>query len=247
MSTVELPTKPAHRTQQSSKSLPETNYEGFHPIMPQSSLEISQVLAKGIKVVNKDTSGVIGPLGLMGFGLTTFLLNLHNAGAFGMSPVILAMGMAYGGAAQIFAGVFEWIKGNNFTGVAFLSYGTFWWSLVLIHAIPVWGWTEAVDHQSMAFYLFIWFVFSVIMTIAAFTKPWIIRIIFTLLSILFLLLAIHHWAESTKVGHAAGVIGIICALCAMYAGAAEIINEAWGVTILPLGAPGEKCFGKIEE
>src|SRR5271168_1718734 len=47
------------------------------------------------------------PLGLFGFGMTTILLNLHNAGFFKMNAMILAMGLCYGGAAQIIAGILE--------------------------------------------------------------------------------------------------------------------------------------------
>ena len=70
------------------------------------------------------------PLGLMGFGMTTILLNLHNAGLFEMDDAILAMGIFYGGAAQIIAGIMEFRKGNTFGLTAFTSYGLFWLSLV---------------------------------------------------------------------------------------------------------------------
>jgi succinate-acetate transporter protein len=72
------------------------------------------------------------PLGLLGFGLTTVLLNLHNAGFFGLNSMILAMGIAYGGLAQVIVGVMEFKKGNTFGMVAFTSYGLFWWSLVAL-------------------------------------------------------------------------------------------------------------------
>ena len=76
------------------------------------------------------------PLGLLGFGVTTVLLNLVNAGAFPLDTVILAMGIAYGGIAQIIVGVMEFKKGNTFGTVAFTSYGLFWWSLVLLLILP---------------------------------------------------------------------------------------------------------------
>lgn len=72
------------------------------------------------------------PLGLMGFGMTTILLNLHNMGLFGISSVIVAMGIFYGGLAQILAGVMEFRKGNTFGTLAFTSYGLFWLSLVFV-------------------------------------------------------------------------------------------------------------------
>jgi succinate-acetate transporter protein len=55
--------------------------------------------------------------------MTTVLLNLHNAGYFGFNTMILGMGLAYGGIAQIIAGIQEWKKGNTFGATAFTSYG----------------------------------------------------------------------------------------------------------------------------
>ena len=77
-----------------------------------------------------------GPLGLMGFGMTTVLLNIHNAGFFPLSAVVLAMGIFYGGIAQIIAGIMEYKKGNTFGTTAFTSYGLFWLSLVAIGSSP---------------------------------------------------------------------------------------------------------------
>ena len=95
-------------------------------------------------------------------------------------------------------------------------------------------------HTSMG-----WFVFTFIMFIASFTKPWAIRVVFGTLCLLFILLAAHNFAEHENTLKAAGVIGMICAFSAIYSGAGEIINGAWTITILPLGAPGEKWLGKI--
>ncbi len=75
----------------------------------------------------RDTTADPAPLGLLGFGLTTVLLNLHAAGFYELNSMILAMGICYGGIAQIIAGAMEWKKGNTFGTVAFLSYGLFWW------------------------------------------------------------------------------------------------------------------------
>ena len=76
------------------------------------------------------------PLGLMGFGMTTVLLNIHNAGFFPISAMILAMGLAYGGMAQVIAGILEFKKGNTFGVTAFTSYGFFWISLVFLILMP---------------------------------------------------------------------------------------------------------------
>ena len=79
------------------------------------------------------------PLGLMGFGMTTILLNLHNIGMFPMDGII-GDGHFYGGIAQIFAGLLEYKKGNTFGLTAFTSYGSFWLTLVAILLMPKMGW-----------------------------------------------------------------------------------------------------------
>jgi hypothetical protein len=93
-------------------------------------MEASMVEGKREITEIKDTTANPAPLGLMGFGMTTVLLNLHNAGLFTLGTMILAMGICYSGLAQVFAGIMEWKKGNTFGTVAFSSYGLFWLSLV---------------------------------------------------------------------------------------------------------------------
>src|SRR5215213_5743673 len=101
----------------------------------------------------RDTSGNPAPLGLLGFGMTTVLLNLHNVGFYEMNAMILAMGFFYGGVAQIIAGGMEWKKGNTFGTTAFLSYGLFWLTLVALIVLPYFGISAAPDAISMGWYL----------------------------------------------------------------------------------------------
>jgi uncharacterized protein len=98
---------------------------------------MQQENATGNQVRILDTTANAGPLGLLAFGMTTILLNLHNAGFFSMGSVIFAMGIFYGGIAQIIAGIMEWKKNNTFGTVAFISYGFFWISLVFVILMPV--------------------------------------------------------------------------------------------------------------
>ena len=98
----------------------------------------------------KDTTANPAPLGLLGFGMTTVLLNLHNAGFYELNSMILAMGICYGGAAQIVAGIMEWRKGNTFATTAFLSYGLFWFSLVALIVLPKLGWATPSNDTAMA-------------------------------------------------------------------------------------------------
>ncbi len=103
------------------------------------------------------------PLGLMGFGMTTILLNLHNIGMFPMDGVILAMGIFYGGIAQIFAGLLEYKKGNTFGLTAFTSYGSFWLTLVAILLMPKMGLADASNAHFLGVYLGLWGVFTLFM------------------------------------------------------------------------------------
>src|SRR2546427_1681978 len=111
----------------------------------------------------KDMTANPAPLGLLGFGMTTVLLNLHNAGFYELNSMVLAMGICYGGAAQIIAGVMEWRKGNTFATTAFLSYGLFLLSLVTLIILAKFGWGTPTNHTPLAAYLFIWGLFTAVM------------------------------------------------------------------------------------
>src|SRR3954468_13399873 len=108
----------------------------------------------------KDNSANPAPLGLFAFGMTTVLLNLHNAGFFEMNSMILAMGIFYGGIAQVIAGILESKKNNTFGMTAFISYGFFWLSLVALILMAKWGWIGATSSNALATYLLIWGIFT---------------------------------------------------------------------------------------
>ena len=97
----------------------------------------------------KDTTANPAPLGLFGFGMTTVMLNLHNAGFIKLTSVILAMGLCYGGIAQVIAGIMEWKKNNTFGTTAFISYGFFWLSFVTLVLLPKIDAKFAYDETSL--------------------------------------------------------------------------------------------------
>lgn len=169
------------------------------------------------------------PLGLMGFGMTTVLLNLHNAGFFDMDDLILSMGIFYGGIAQVIAGVMSFRRNDTFATTAFTSYGLFWLSLVYIIQFG-----EA-DRVFMGWYLFMWGLFTAYMFLATLRKTRAIQVVFGSLTVLFVLLAIGDWWSLTTVTEIAGWEGMFCGASAMYLAAAEILNEAEGRTVLPIG------------
>ncbi len=175
------------------------------------------------------------PLGLMGFGMTTVLLNIHNAGFFPLGSMILAMGLCYGGIAQVIAGVLEFKKGNTFGLTAFTSYGFFWISLVTLIVLPKLGLAEAPPREFMGCYLAMWGLFTAYMFIATFKANRALQVIFGSLTLLFFLLAAEHFVTNEALAHFAGWEGIFCGGSAIYLAMAEIINEQFGRTVLPIG------------
>ena len=185
----------------------------------------------------KDTTGNPAPLGLLGFGMTTVLLNLHNAGFYELNSMILAMGICYGGAAQIIAGIMEWRKGNTFATTAFLSYGLFWFSLVTLIILPKLGWASPANDTAMAAYLAMWGLFTGVMFIATLRLNRALQVVFVTLTILFFLLAIGDYTNANAgFKQFTGYEGIFCGFSAIYAGLAQVLNEIFAKTVLPLGA-----------
>lgn len=175
------------------------------------------------------------PLGLMGFGMTTILLNIHNAGFFELDAMILAMGFFYGGIAQVIAGIMEFKKNNTFGTTAFTSYGFFWLSLVGLNILPMMGYGEAANSLSMASFLFMWAVFTLFMFIATLRINRALQVVFGSLTILFFLLAVANFTNSTAILTIAGYEGIFCGFTAIYAAMAQVINEVYGKVVLPIG------------
>ncbi len=182
-----------------------------------------------------DTTANPAPLGLLGFGMTTVLLNLHNAGFFGLGTMILAMGLFYGGVAQIFAGWMEWKKGNTFGTTAFTSYGLFWETLVFLLLMKKLGWWQGPEEGAMVAYLFMWGLFTFAMWIATLKHNKALQVVFFTLFILFWLLAIKDATGSATIGLIAGWEGIFCGFSAIYLALAQVLNETYGKTVLPVG------------
>jgi hypothetical protein len=175
------------------------------------------------------------PLGLMGFGMTTVLLNMHNAGFFPINSMILAMGVFYGGLIQILAGMLEYKRGNTFATTAFTSYGAFWLTLVGLMVAPKFGWAEATPAAFMGWYLFLWGLFTFCMFFGTLRGNRGLQLVFLSLAVLFFLLALRDWTGSLVMGRIAGVEGIGCGLSAIYLAMAEVLNETYERKVLPIG------------
>jgi len=184
--------------------------------------------------MNKDMTANPAPLGLFGFGMTTVLLNLHNAGLYPLDTMIMGMGIFFGGIIQIFAGLLEWKKGNTFGMVAFCSYGAFWLTLVALLVMPKLGWGNAPVEQAMIAYFIIWGLFTAAMFIGTLRLNGALQFIFGSLTVLFFMLAIRDYTGNPAIATATGYEGIVCGLSACYTGVAQVLNEVYGKEVLPL-------------
>jgi len=174
------------------------------------------------------------PLGLLGFGLTTVLLNLANAGVFSLDTMILAMGIAYGGIAQIIAGVMEFKRGNTFGTVAFTSYGLFWLSLVMLLVLPGITGFAGPSAASLASYFVMWGIFTFAMFFGTLKANRALQFVFMSLTVLFFMLAIAQFAGNVTFTKITGIEGVVCGLSAVYLGVAEILNESYKKDVLPI-------------
>jgi uncharacterized protein len=177
-----------------------------------------------------------GPLGLGAFALTTFVLSMFNAGLVGKGgePVVLSLALAYGGLAQLLAGMWEFRTGNTFGAVAFTSFGAFWlsfWALNQFFAkdIPAGDLGHAVG-----LYLIAWGIFTTYMLVASFRVSVAVMLVFFALAITFFLLGIGQAGAHTGIIKAGGWAGLITAALAWYASFAGVTNSTFGRTILPV-------------
>jgi len=176
------------------------------------------------------------PLGLMGFGLTTVLLNLINAGILSSDAlgIVLPMGIFYGGLAQIIAGLLEAKNRNTFGTVAFTSYGLFWLSFVAMKTLPALGLAPEPSAVDVSAYLIAWGVFTALLTAGTFKSPRTLQLVFITLTILFFLLSIGDLTGSTEIRVIGGLEGILCGSLATYLATADILNEVYEKKILPV-------------
>jgi hypothetical protein len=153
--------------------------------------------------------------------------------------MILAMGFAYGGLAQIIVGIMEFKKGNTFGTAAFTSYGLFWWSLVVLLVLPKVSFLTGIDTMgptttAMAAYFFMWGIFTFVMFFGTLNKNRGLQFVFGSLAILFFLLVATELTGIAAVKTITGIEGVICGASAVYLALAEILNECHGRTVLPI-------------
>jgi succinate-acetate transporter protein len=184
------------------------------------------------------------PLGLMGFGVTTLVLSVMNANLvnFGKNlPVVLGLAIAYGGLAQLLAGMWEFRTGNTFGAVAFTSFGAFWISFYFLVQVQIPAIAKGGDlGNALGLYLWAWGIFTGLMFLCTFAAPRAVQVVFLLLTITFILLGIGNSGNTTDIIHAGGWFGIATAGAAMYTAIGEIMASVYGHDVLPLGRPAPR-------
>jgi len=176
------------------------------------------------------------PLGLAAFALTTFVLSVFNAGLMGEKgePIVFGLALAYGGLAQLLAGMWEFKNDNVFGATAFTSYGAFWlsfWAFEQFYAKSV---PEAVAAKAVALYLIGWGIFTAYMWIASFRVSVAVNLVFLFLAATFIVLGWGDAAGKENITHAGGYLGLITAGLAWYASFAGVTNGTFGRIVLPV-------------
>jgi uncharacterized protein len=187
----------------------------------------------GISAVVADPA----PLGLAGFALTTFVLSMFNSGLVSDKgePIVFGLALAYGGLAQLLAGMWEFRNNNAFGATAFTSYGAFWLSFWAFEAFFAKDITDKVAlGHAVGLYLIGWGIFTAYMWVASFRVSVAVNLVFLLLTVTFLLLGIGESGAHTDIVKAGGYVGIATAVAAWYASFAVVTNKTFGRIVIPV-------------
>src|SRR6266536_1661442 len=179
-----------------------------------------------------------GPLGLAGFAMTTFVLSMFSADLVNKAgePVVLGLALAYGGIAQLLAGMWEFRTGHTFGAVACSSFGAFWisyWLLVTFAAADLEK-DPAVFNHAVGLYLWAWAIFTTYMFVASLRTTGAVALVFLLLAVTFILLGIGNSGAHTNIIKWGGYVGLATAAAAWYASFAAVTNSTFGRTVLPV-------------
>jgi succinate-acetate transporter protein len=176
------------------------------------------------------------PLGLAAFALTTFVLSFFNAGWVNDAgePIVFGLAFAYGGLAQVLAGMWEFKNNNTFGATAFTSFGAFWLSLFAFEQFFAGNVPEAAVGDAVGLYLIAWGIFTAYMWIASFRVSVAVNIVFLLLAPTFILLGIGDAGGNETITHIGGYLGVATAIAAWYASFAGVTNKTFGRDILPV-------------
>jgi succinate-acetate transporter protein len=176
------------------------------------------------------------PLGLSGFALTTFVLSMINSNLVGSgaTPVVFGLALAYGGIAQLLAGMWEFRNQNTFGAVAFSSYGAFWISYFILTQLDVTQISAAEVNAGVGLYLWGWGIFTAWMFVASLRTTGAVAVVFLLLAVTFILLGIGNSGGNASVIHIGGYVGLATAIAAWYTAMAAVVNSVWGRVVMPV-------------
>jgi succinate-acetate transporter protein len=177
-----------------------------------------------------------GPLGLAAFALTTFVLSMFNSGLMSEKgePIVFGLAFAYGGLAQLLAGMWEFRTGNTFGATAFTSYGAFWLSFFVFVTFFASKIPPADAGHAVGLYLIAWGIFTAYMFVASLRTTAAIALVFLLLALTFILLGIGDAGANESISKLGGYVGLATALAAWYASFAVVTNSTFGRTMLPV-------------
>jgi succinate-acetate transporter protein len=177
------------------------------------------------------------PLGLAGVALTTVVLSMMNANLVNFDkglPVVLGLALAYGGIAQLLAGMWEFRNGNTFGAVAFSSYGAFWISFFFLVSFDLVKIAPSEVNSALGLYLWSWAIFTAWMTVAALRTTAAVAMVFLLLTLTFVFLGIGNSGGHAGTIHIGGYFGLATAFVAWYTAMAAVVNSTWGRTVMPV-------------
>jgi hypothetical protein len=179
------------------------------------------------------------PLGLAAFALTTFLFSAFNAHWTKGTSAWLGYAFAYGGVAQLLAGMWEFRNRNVFGATAFSSYGAFWIGagLYIELVVPAAKPTAAQLGNDLAWITLAFLIFNTYMLIFSLFVNKAVFAVFLTLEITELILIIGNFGSSTSAIKLGGYLGIITAGAAWYASAAGVLNGLAGKHVIPVGKP----------
>jgi succinate-acetate transporter protein len=210
---------------------------GNLPPRPAREANIAPATEEPTQGVGGWTPADPAPLGLAGFALTTFVLSMMNANLVNFDkglPVVLGLALAYGGIAQLLAGMWEFRNGNTFGAVAFSSYGGFWISFFILVQFDLAKIAPTEINSALGLYLWAWAIFTGWMTVAALRTTAVVALVFLLLTLTFVFLGIGNSGGHAGTIHIGGYLGLATAIAAWYGAMAAVVNSTWGRTVMPV-------------
>jgi uncharacterized protein len=210
--------------------------EATTPVRQTTNGEGAAVEGRGVMPPVAPAIADPAPLGLAAFALTTFVLSFFNAGLVSGKglPVVLGLALAYGGIAQLLAGMWEFRNNNTFGATAFSSFGAFWISWFVLEQFEGSKIPAANLGDAAGLYLIAWGIFTTYMFVASFRVSVAVMLVFLFLAATFFALGIGESGANESIVKIGGWLGIITAILAWYASFASVTNKTFGRIVMPV-------------